>query len=229
MPNYKSTTSLLIALVCGLSLTLVACESEAERERERARGVQAKTVVAPDGSIKLTPEQIKANGLQTAPASEQEVTESITAIGRVRARAGGESQVFSPFAGRLIAAPSRLPRIGSLVKKGMVIAEVEQLLTAAEQAQLSSAAASFGANAAQFSATAIQLQSTIEQAEQDVAFERNELNRSKQLYDDGLISLQQYQTAELNFRQAQTKLDGAKRAKAQYEAVKTQYETAQTQ
>ena len=215
-------------IVCGLML-LSACKSDAEREREQASSVKAKTVVAPDGSIKLTAEQIKANGIQTAPVVEQEVTESITAIGRVKARAGGESQVFSPFPGRLLADPARLPRIGSFVKQGAVIAEVEQMFTAAEKAQIAGAAAQFGGNAAQFSATAIQLQSAMDQAQQKVALHQTELERAKKLYEGGVIALKQLQTAEFNLQQARSELEGAKRAKAQYEAARAQYEAAQTQ
>ncbi len=221
MSNCKS---IIIVLIYGLTL-LSACESE----RERERGIQAKTVVAPDGSIRLTPEQIKASGIESAPVVEQEVTVSITAIGRVRARVGGEAQVYSPFAGRLIADQSRLPHIGGYVKQGVVIAEVEQMLTAAERAQLAGAAAQFGGNAAQFSATAAQLQAAMDQAQHDVAFEQVELDRAKKLYESGIIALQQYQTAELSLKQAQSKLDGAKRAKSDYDAARTQYEAAQKQ
>ena len=41
-------------LVFVLCAGLTACESEAEREREQRREVQAKSSVAPDGSIHLT-------------------------------------------------------------------------------------------------------------------------------------------------------------------------------
>lgn len=209
---------IFIVFLCG---SLASCKSDAERAREQASSVKPKTVVVPDGSIHLTPEQIKANGIQAAPVAEQELTATINAIGRVMARAGGESQVFSPFPGRLLADPARLPRIGSYVKQGAVIAEVEQLLTTAEKAQISGAAA-------QFSATAVQLQSTIDQARQKVAFQQTELERARRLYEGGVIALKQFQTAEFNLRQAQAELAGAQRAKAQYEAAQAQQKNAPT-
>ncbi len=133
---------LLIGL---LSLPMAGCESEAERQREASRSVTAKTVLSADGFIHLTPEQVQANGIQMVPVIEQQIAQALSAIGRVTARAGGESEVFSPFAGRLIADPVRLPRIGTRVRKDQVLAEVEQLVTASDQVQ--------------FAATAAQLQS----------------------------------------------------------------------
>src|SRR2546427_104218 len=109
-----------MVLVSTLSVLLTACASEAERERGAASTVQAKTVVAPDGSIHLTPEQVQENLIQMVAVSEQEIASTISATGRVAARAGGEAQVFSPFAGRVIAAPARLPRVGSAVRRGQV-------------------------------------------------------------------------------------------------------------
>jgi hypothetical protein len=82
---------LSVALALGLSVALAACESAAERERERRPGAPAKTAAAPDGSVRLTPEQAQANGIQTAAVTAAEVAATITAIGRVEARAGGEA------------------------------------------------------------------------------------------------------------------------------------------
>src|SRR6266704_2103489 len=71
-------------LVTFLCAALTACESEAEREREARRQVQAKTAVAPDGSIHLTAEQIRTNNIETVMAAEEDVAPSITAVGRVK-------------------------------------------------------------------------------------------------------------------------------------------------
>jgi len=229
MPNCKSITVLPVALICGLSLSLVACGSESGRKRELAREAEAKAAIPPGDLIRLTPEQIKANGIQTSAATEQEIDSTITAIGRVTARAGGEAQVSAPFAGHLIADPVAIPRIGSFVKQGAVIAEVEQILTAAERAQMSAAAAQFGGTAAQLSATAAQLQATIDQAQHEVAFQQTEVERAKRLYDGGAIPLKQLQTAEFRLRQSQASLEGAGRAKAQYDAARAQSEAAQKQ
>lgn len=199
------TQVLLIGL---LSLPFAGCESEAERQREASRSVPAKTVLSADGSIHLTPEQVQANGLRTVPVVEQQLAPTIPAIGRVAARAGGESQVFSPFAGRLVADPAQLPRIGTRVKKDQVLAEVEQLVTASEQVQ--------------FAATAAQLQSALDQAKQEVQLRQTELERAKQLYEGGAIPLKQLQTAEFQLKQAQAQLEGATRARLQYEGILSQ-------
>src|SRR5262249_34784141 len=204
-------------LLCVLSVNFIACRSKAAREPEKEAPTHS--VAALDGSIRLTPEQIQATGLKTAAVVEHEVAARLTAMGRVKARAGGEAQVFSPFAGRLMADPARLPRIGSAVRKGSVIAEVEQMLTTAEQAQIS-------ASAAQFAAFAVQQQAAIEQAQREAAFRQIELERLQRLYEGGAIPLKQVQTAEFNLKQAQTQLEGARRSKEQSEAAQAQQRNA---
>ena len=206
-----------VLLLCMLSVSFSACHSKAERTPEKEASEQA--VAAPDGSIRLTPEQVQANGLKTAVVVEQEVAATLAAVGRVKARAGGEAQVFSPFAGRLIADPAKLPLVGNLVGRGAVIAEVEQLLTTAEQAQISGAAAQFGA-------TAAQLQSEINKAEQEVAFRQREAERAKLLYEGGAIPLKQLQAAEFELKLAQTQFEGARRSKVQSEAAQAQQRNA---
>src|SRR5437763_1131426 len=54
-----------------LCIPLTACKSEAEREREQRQQVQAKSSVAPDGSVHLTAEQISTNRIQTTAALEE--------------------------------------------------------------------------------------------------------------------------------------------------------------
>jgi cobalt-zinc-cadmium efflux system membrane fusion protein len=194
-----------------ISLLLSACSSgEREREREEkehSHPLPAKTVVA-DGSIHLTPAQAKTNGIQTAAAIEKDVAAAITAIGRLRAQPGHEAEVSSPFSGRLTSVGPTFLRVGDFVRKGQVVAEVEQLLTASETAQ-------FGAQIAQLESAAVQ-------AQQEVDLRQTELNRSKQLYEGGAISLSQYQTAEFNLRQAQARLEAARTAKEKYESVVSQ-------
>lgn len=202
---------IFILLVLGPSILLAGCESASERAREGAQSVQTKSVVAPDGSIHLTPEQVQANRIQTAVVVEHELASTVSTIGRVAARSGAEAQVFSPFAGRVIADPAKVPRVGSVVRKGEVVAQVEQLVTAAEKVQYGAAIA--------------QLQSTIDQTQPEVAFRRIELNRARRLYEGGAIALKQVQAAEFNLKQAEERLDGAKQQKAQYVAITSQQNT----
>jgi membrane fusion protein, heavy metal efflux system len=202
-------------LVFVLCAGLVACESEAEREREQRRQVQAKSSVAPDGSIRLTAEQIRTNNIQTSVAAEEDIAPGISVPGRVKPRAGGESGVFAPFAGRLVADPARVPRPGSEVRDGQLLGEVEQIFPASERLQIT--------------ATSLQLQTGIDQSRQELDLSRKELDRARQLYEGGAIPLKQLQTAEFNVGQAQSKLDGTERAKAAYDdAVVQQSEQRRT-
>jgi membrane fusion protein, heavy metal efflux system len=187
---------------------LTFCQTKTEREHKAGPGMPPRGTVASDGSIHLTPKQVQANGLQTESVMVRNLPPTIAAIGRVVARAGGEAQVFSPFAGRLVADPARLPHVGSALNKGQVLAEVEQLVTASEQVQ--------------FAATEAQLQSAFEQAQQEIQLRQTQLDRSRQLYDGGAIPLKQLQTAEFELRQAQARLEGARHATAQYEAILSQ-------
>jgi len=152
-------------------VVLLAGCAPAEHDREEGRQAAATRTLAPDGSIHLTAEQVKLAGVQTTPVEERTVTATVTAIGRVHARLGGESQVFSPFPGQVIADPAKLPRIGRIVRKGQLLAGVEQILTAAV--------------AAQFSVSRIQLQTAIDQAEREVSLTRTEFERSRALYEGG--------------------------------------------
>ena len=64
--------------VLALSVGLSACHTKEERAAEKKAPEQA--VVAPDGSIHLTPEQVQANGLKTAAVVEQEVAATLNAL-----------------------------------------------------------------------------------------------------------------------------------------------------
>ena len=203
-----------VLFVWIILLTVVAtgCESEAEREREKAERVQTKSVLGPDGSIHLTTEQIQANGLQTTLVNEIDVAPRLTAIGRVKPRAGGEAQVFSPFPGQIIARTSQVPHPGDSVRQGQLIAEVEQQFMASEKLQ--------------FNATAVQLQASIEQAQQEVELRQTEVARAQQLYDGGAIPLKQLQSAQFDLKTAESRLSGARQAKQQYDAAQSQENSA---
>ncbi|HYR43313.1 MAG TPA: efflux RND transporter periplasmic adaptor subunit [Terriglobia bacterium] len=192
----------ILALV--LVLSVLGCESEAERERERQRQARTRSSASPDdGSVHLTGEQIRANNIQTTAATTDNTAPSITATGRTKARAGAESRVFAPFAGRiLISVP---PRLGGEVRAGQVLAEVEQIFPASERVQLK--------------ATSLQLETDIDHGRQEVDLRQKELDRARELYDGGAIPLKEFQSAEFNVKQAQTKLEGAQRAKAEYDAT----------
>jgi membrane fusion protein, heavy metal efflux system len=188
-------------LFIGLIVALMpSCSSEHDRDQETAG---SKTAASGEGVVHLSADQVRASGIRSTEVLQRDVAPTITAIGRVKARAGGMAEVSSPFPGRLVG--GNLPKIGDQVSQGQRIAEVEQQFTAPDQLQVS--------------ATAIQLQTAFEQAQQELTLKRAELNRAQQLYDGGAIPQKQLQTAQFDLAQAETKLEGARRAKQQYDAA----------
>jgi len=197
--------SILAFLLC---IPLGACKSEAERGRERRQQEPPKLGAAPEGTVRLTAEQIKTNKIQTTEAVEREISPTIVAIGRIKPRSGAESQVFAPFAGRILADADRIPRPGVQVQAGQVLGDIEQIFAASERVQ--------------FKTSSLQLQTEIDQARQEVDLRQKEFNRSRELFEGGAIALKEFQTAESNLKQAQAKLEGAQRAKAEYDQAAAQ-------
>ena len=214
-PEFTVTFGRMIAPV-GLLLLAVSfsgCDAKSEKEREREKGAGQASATPPakvsgDGSVQVSPQQAQANGIQTAALREETLAPAISVTGRVQAQPGRKSEVISPFAGRLVVSRASVPRVGSIVKQGQVLAELEQLLTAPERTQ-------FASQITQFEATAAQTQ-------QEVDLRRIELDRAKQLYEGGAIPLKQYQTAEFNLRQTETRLKSARDSLAQFQALLSQ-------
>lgn len=193
--------SAIKALIIGLLLSgLFAGCKDMDKNRK-----SAKQAPGADGSIHLTAEQVLLAGLKTTQVESQEIAPTISAVGQVRSRQGGEAQIFAPFPGRIVADPSKLPRLGAFVKKGEVLAEVEQVLNAVD--------------AVQFSVSAAQLQAALDQSEHEVNLSRVEMERAQSLYKAGIIALKQKQVADFDYQQAQTRLESARQAKARYEAM----------
>ncbi len=199
-----------IASACFLLLvfSFAGCEGKGEKEREKAggeKGAETPARVSANGSIQLSADQVRANGIQTAAPRKEMLAPAITVTGRVQAQPGREAEVFSPFAGRLIAAGSGPPRTGTAVKQGQVLAELEQHLTAPERTQ--------------YASQVTQLDAAATQAQQEVDLRRVELDRAKQLYDGGAIPLKQHQTAEFNLRQAESRLQSARTSGSDFRAL----------
>jgi cobalt-zinc-cadmium efflux system membrane fusion protein len=190
---------LLALILAGASERCGSSSSDQAREPGAAA---SKAPASADGTIRLTSEQVRASGLRSTEAVERTITPVVVAVGRVKARAGGEAQVSSPFPGRLIA-PVPLPHMGEVVMKGQRMAEVEQQFVASERLQVA--------------ATASELQTSLDQAQRDVELKRTEWTRAQQLYDGGAIPQKQLQVAEFDLRQAEAKLEGVRRSKAQYD------------
>ncbi|HEV3217323.1 MAG TPA: efflux RND transporter periplasmic adaptor subunit [Vicinamibacterales bacterium] len=192
-PNHRQ-----LFLICLTVALIPACSSE----RDQATSV-AKTAASADGTIHLSADQVRASGIRSAEVVERDVAPTIVALARVKARAGGMAEVFSPFPGRLVGGSP--PKIGDSVRQGQRIAEVEQQFAAGDQVQMST--------------TAIQAHTMFEQAQQELAQKQAELNRAQQLYDGGAIPQKQLQVAQFDVAQAETRLEGARRAMQQYDAA----------
>src|SRR5262249_14808285 len=153
-------------------------------------------------------DQIKTNNIRTTEAVEEEISPTVVAVGRIKPRSGAESRVSAPFAGRIVTEEERIPRLGAQVRAGQFLADIEQIFPASERVQ--------------FKTSSLQLQTEMEQARQEVDLRQKEFNRSRELHEGGAIALKEFQTAESNLKQAQAKLEGAQRAKAEYDQAAAQ-------
>jgi RND family efflux transporter MFP subunit len=190
----------------ALVLLFAGCSSRPDSDDKPKPGAESKTEPANLGGVRLTPEQIKINQIQVAEVTEASVTPTVSAVGHVRARAGGEAEVYSPFAGRLLS-DKPLPQPGDAVSTGQIIAEVEQQFVAGEKLQIVS--------------TSLQLQAEIQQAQHELELKNAEQVRAQQLYEGGAIPLKQLQSARFDVQQAETKLDAVRSAKQEYDAVQS--------
>ncbi len=196
-----------------LAVSLAGCEGKSEKEREREKGVgqgsaEPHARVSADGSIQLSPQQVQANAIRTARPREETLAPSIAVIGRVQAQPGREAEITPPFAGRLVSSGTSIPTVGTSVKRGQILVELEQLLTAPERTQ--------------YASQVTQSEASATQAQQEVDLRRVELDRAKQLYDGGAIPLKQYQTAEFNLRQAESRRQSAQKSVEQFQALLSQ-------
>ena len=194
----------VVFFLCIVLALLCSCSSSAPQNQEAA--TKSETSETTTNEVRLKPEQVQAIGIQVADVVAANVSPSITVAGRVTTRTGGEAEVLSPFPGQLVA-DATLPRIGTVVARGQHLADVEQQLVATEKFQLAT--------------TAVQLEGEIQQAENDVRLKQTELDRAKQLYEGGAIPLKQTQAAEAELRQAQIRLEAARRSKLQYDAARS--------
>jgi RND family efflux transporter MFP subunit len=192
-----------------LAVALYGCRSkEPDNPSPKEKETEA---TSQDEAIRLKPDQVVANGLQVVEVAVVDIASTIVVPGHIRTRTGGEVEVFSPFPGRLTG-ESSLPQIGDFVAKGQHIADVEPLISASDQFQLAT-------TTIQFKVSLQQAQQDLERAQEEVDIRRIELNRFQQLYEGGAIPLKQVQTGEFDLKQAETKLQGARRTAEQFATV----------
>lgn len=176
----------------------LSCNSESEAEREEAAISKAlpKRLQA-NGSIQLSPEDIKALSLLVEPASEGELAEVIPRYGIVKVRPGEEAQLMSPVSGKLQKPPT--VALGAFVTEGTPLLEVTPVVGAAESIT--------------FSAQRADIEGQIKAAEIELANQKIDAERQRELAKSGLVSAKEVSTAETLVATTSARLDALRRAR----------------
>ena len=188
---------LLCLLLCLVTIT--ACEEKEQPEGRGRAGEQA-------DALTLTPEQQETIGLTTAKAVAREVRPEIESFGRVIPRLQGRVQVTSPVAGQITAqSVDLIPAPGTLVRKGQLLAEVEQTYSAPEQVQLE--VGEKGATGA------------VQEAKAALEAAAAEYRRSQNLFQAKIVSRKRLEEAKAAWLQAQSRYETARRQQASYRSA----------
>ena len=165
--------------------------------------------------------------VQTATVERKDVLKSIvTASGEIRAKKSVNLQ--SEVSGIITELPVQE---GNAVKRGDVLLRIDPIQTDAEmiaaRAQYDAAAADARGqefeilnaenNLMRDEASLKSARSELEQAENDYARAQSSFRRQQQLFEDGLISKDAYETEQNNMRSARSRLDVRKASLAQME------------
>jgi membrane fusion protein, heavy metal efflux system len=169
---------------------------------------QAPKAQATAGGAVLVPKESQfLLGIRTAVAAPRRMETRVTVPGRVVPRTDRQAQVAAPVAGRVLAPPGgTLPLVGARVKKGQVLAVVQQSLNASETSELGT-----GRIAAE--AQVAQAEATLQQAQRDLA-------RVRSL--EGVVAQKEIEQAQTALRVAEEEAARARRARALYGAGGTQ-------
>ena len=164
-----------------------------------ASEAEAKKIATPDddtGRIEFLKEQQWGVPFGTGVASQGRVTASVEVAGRLETPPGGSAEVDAPITGRLVAPKSGLPRPGTVVTKGQVLAELMPAPSSPEagtRASLAVAEAGARASAA-----------------------RAELQRAERLIKDEAISQRALEDARREVKVAEESVRAARRAASIY-------------
>lgn len=171
--------------------------SEPKVEAEKATEEQTASIVT------LTPEQQEVIGLTTAQTVRKEIQPVLESFGRVIPRLQGRAQITSPVAGRVTPrSVERIPSPGTAVRKGQVLAEVEQTYTASERVQLGVGEEGAGG--------------TAQEAKAALDAAAAEYRRSERLLQDKIVSRKRVEEAKAVWLQAQSRYETARRQEARY-------------
>lgn len=168
---------------------------------------------APTGTVSFLMEQQWLIRLKLALAEELTIARQIRAVGRVVPAADFQAHVASPVSG-IVA--GKLPRVGQEVAKGQLLAILKQTATSAEQAQVKAAVAQVQSQNAQATIENARLEADRRAADGEVKEAKvrfdlasKEAGRAKQLHEQGIIALQDFQRAETERDAAEAVLQSA--------------------
>lgn len=184
-----------VAFFCCIVLG-AACQPQAPEPENQ-------TTDGKPGEFTLTAEQQQAIGLSTTPVISQTVNSIIESFGRVIPHQQGRVQMTSPIAGHVTPeSGERIPSPGMAVRKGQILAEVEQTYTAPEQVQLDVGEEGAG-GAAQEAKAALDTAAA-------------EYQRSQNLLRAKIVSRKRVEEAKGAWLQAQSRYETATRQAASY-------------
>ncbi|MBP1775028.1 MAG: macA, partial [candidate division NC10 bacterium] len=174
-------------------------------------------------------------GPALAPVTRRDLSATVTATGTVKAMVGAEVKVGSRIPGRV---DQLAVQVGDRVKAGQAIARLEQddLRAAVEKARADLAAAEAKLATVRNGARTQELQTAeaaLRQAEANQLLTKANLDRYRQLYQDGGVALQQVDTAARDYDVAVAQVRSAREQlsliREKYTLEDGQYAEAQVQ
>lgn len=163
----------------------------------------------PGQAIRIPKESQFLLGIRTLPAREREMRQHVVLLGRLEAPPHQVAQLHAPVPGRI--ASQAIAQLGDRVRKGQVLAVIEQVLSTSEQIQLASEKLKLDTERAR-------LEADVAQAEQDVGKAQADLARARRLRD--LVPQKAILEAEIALRKAQEALRGLKARRALFEKMR---------
>jgi cobalt-zinc-cadmium efflux system membrane fusion protein len=188
--SHAPATTALLALTLLLGSTASIAHEEAK--------VPTDTKATAPATVFTMPKETQFMlGVLTKPAAMRPLESRLLAPGKIVPRTDRYAQVSSPVTGRVLAQGATVPLVGQRVKRGEVLAVVQQSLSTSEATGLST-------GLIQADAEASRAQASLEQAKRDLA-------RLESL--QGVVAEKEVQQAALAVRTAEQELSRARAAK----------------
>lgn len=159
------------------------------------------------GTVKFLMEQQWAIRMKLAKATPASVARQITATGRIVPAPGRHVVVAPPVSGLLTG--TTLPRVGQPVDRGQTLAVVRQTPTAAEAAQIAAGQAQAQIETVRLEAERRRLAEAVKEAEVRRNHAKVEFERAQRLYEAKAYALRQVESADADYRAAESTLAAA--------------------